>query len=103
MNRLLHYFFFVFCVFLLAEKGFSSEMADKILHKTYLPVNNIVLHQGNILVACEGNWIRVPNLSSDEGGFYVASNDPWYAPWTCSCGQVNMPYHVICQRCHRSR
>lgn len=102
MNRLIYIFGLALCFLTFHQEGFAESQL--IIHKTYVQPEQVCLHQGNLMIACDGTWIKVPNLSSDVGGIFVASDDPWYAPWQCpNCGKVNLFYHTICQRCYRPR
>lgn len=100
MNRLICFLGLAFLMF--SYKSFAESKL--VSYKTYIQPENISLKQGDILITCNGECFRVPNLSSDRAGYFITSNDPWYAPWTCySCGQTNCFYDAVCRRCGRSR
>jgi hypothetical protein len=80
-------------------KGFAIE-PTQCAQKVYVQPDNISLDQGNIWIACDGNWIRVSNLAADEKGFYV-SGDQFEMYWKCPvCGWMNTYLNIICQNCH---
>lgn len=91
-----------FLLLLTASKVFAES--EETVYKAYIQPENIILNEGNIFMVYQNELIRIPNLSSDARGYYISSNDRWLEPWRCSvCGQMNLFYHLVCQRCGHLR
>ena len=69
--------------------------------KIYLPKDNLVLSDNQILVGKGDNWISVYQLSADEKGFYVLSGkSEAIFQWECpKCGHDNWFWDDKCYNC----
>ena len=93
--------FYVLCTF--AGFCFASEPYIGCLpKKLYLPKENVMLHNNQIIVGNNTKWIAVNQLYSDHEGLYIMERgkDNAIFQWECPrCGHDNWFWEDVCWVC----
>lgn len=77
---------------------FGENSAEE---KIYLSEKQIAVHENQLFVCIDGQWVTTEALFADASGVYIQGRK-WYEPWHCGfCGADNPPHYVTCWNCGR--
>ena len=99
--------FFAFCILGLVPlfAGENCHCSNFILcEKTYIQEEQLVIHEGIILIQANETAYRTSAVYSDNNGLFIkdyahgCANDEWWCP---KCEQCNKTYYFLCPSCSK--